>query len=133
MIFFAGALELGLHHGADLLRRVVHAVDVGRLDQLDLAAELVQAAGDQVGDLGQAFDVLAARFDGHQIAQGVEQRLLFLLGEILDGCDRLGQCGASGDGHHHGEKGGGQATVFGNHGSNGGFLKGRDTGRSFNL
>ena len=56
----AGALPLGLHHRAGLRRRVVHPEHVGRGHDLDLAAELLQSIGDQVGDLVEALEVLAA-------------------------------------------------------------------------
>ena len=65
-------------------RRVVHPVDVGRLDDLDLAAEPGQAFADQRRQPGQPLGVLAAGFDVHEIAQRVEQRGFFLLREVMD-------------------------------------------------
>ena len=59
--------------------RVLHLVDVGRLDQLDLAAQRLQPAGDQLGDPVEPFDVAAAGLDRHQLFQRLEQRLLLLL------------------------------------------------------
>lgn len=68
-----------MHRRAHLLGRVVQAVDVGGLQDLHAAALCLRALGDQRGDLVQALDVLAARFDVHQIAQRVQQRLLLFL------------------------------------------------------
>ena len=100
----AGPLEFGVHHGARLLRRVVHPVDVGRLNDLDLAAQPGQAFADQRRQPGQALGILAAGFDVHEIAQRVEQRGFFLLRQLMDaslrrsprGHGRQGQ-GAGGD------------------------------------
>ena len=85
----AGPLEFGVHHGARLLRRVVHPVDVGRLDDLDLAAQPGQAFADQRRQPRQALGVLAAGFDVHEIAQRIEQRGFFLLRQLVDASDRL--------------------------------------------
>ena len=67
------------HHLADFLGRVFHLVDVARLDQLDLAAQLFQPRGDKVCELVESFAVTAAGLNGHQSSQGFEQGGLFLL------------------------------------------------------
>jgi hypothetical protein len=80
----AGPLELGVHHGARLFRRVVHPVDVGRLDDRDLAAHFGQPFGDQRRQLRQPLGILAAGFDVDEVAQRIEQRRLFLLRQFVD-------------------------------------------------
>ncbi|MHC2579745.1 hypothetical protein ACVMHR_004484 [Bradyrhizobium diazoefficiens] len=80
----AGALEHGVHGRADCLGRVVEAIDVGGVQNLHCAAELLELAGNALGNLFQAVDVLAARFDADEIAQRVEQRLLLLLRQCMD-------------------------------------------------
>jgi hypothetical protein len=80
----AGALEFGVHHGARLGRCVFHPVDVGRLDDLDLAAEPGQAFADQRRQPGQPLGVLAAGFDVYEVTQRVQQRSFFLLRQLVD-------------------------------------------------
>ena len=100
----AGPLEFGVHHRARFGRRVVHPVDVGRLNDLDLAAQPGQPFADQRRQPGQPLGILAAGFDVHEIAQRVEQRGFFLLRQLVDaplrcsprGRGRQGQ-GAGGD------------------------------------
>ena len=75
----AGAHERGLDHVADFLGRVFHLVDVSRLDQLDLAAQLFQPPADKICELVETLAVTAAGLDGHQSFQGFEQGGLFLL------------------------------------------------------
>lgn len=72
----AGALEGGVHGRADLLGRVVEAINVGGLQDLHRAADLPELVGDAPGDDVQALDIPAAGFDADEIAQRVEQRLL---------------------------------------------------------
>jgi hypothetical protein len=69
---------------ARLLRRVVHAVDVGRLNDLDLAAEPGQAFADQRRQPGQPPGVLAAGFDVYEVTQRVQQLSFFLLRQLVD-------------------------------------------------
>ena len=84
-------------NGADALGRVVQAEDVGGLQDLDLAAQRLEAFADEGGDAFHAFDVLAARFDVDQVAHGVEHGLLLVLGGVVHG------------GHGGGQDGGGSA------------------------
>ena len=81
----AAAQELGPHHGADLLRRVVQAEDLGGLDDLGLAAQRRQPVAQQRGDALHAFDVLAAGFDADQVAHGVQHGLPLGLGGLVHG------------------------------------------------
>ena len=93
------ALELGMHHRADLLGRVVKPVDVGRRQDLDLATQRAQLARDVLGDLLGAFHVLAAGFDMHQVFQRIEIGLLLLLRQLVDIGLRCGLCGECGGGN----------------------------------
>ncbi len=86
----AGAGKRGAHHLADLLGRVLHLVDVARLDQLDLPAQRLQAAGNELGDPLKALEVAAAGFDRHQRFQRLEQGLLLFLGQREHPFVRLG-------------------------------------------
>ncbi|MNL47906.1 hypothetical protein D3C87_1707170 [compost metagenome] len=96
----SGALELGHDHLADLLRRVFHPVDLGRLDQFGVAAECGQPVPDQRGDAVEALDVLAAGFDRHQVLERGDQRGLLLLGQLVG---RLHRGGVGGGGAGGGE------------------------------
>ena len=80
----ARALEHGLHRRAHLLGGVVQAVDIAGLQHIHRAAQLLELAGNALGNLVQTLDVLAARLDVHQVTQGVEQGLLLLLGQRMD-------------------------------------------------
>ena len=86
----AGALEDGVDGRADLLRRVVETIDVGRLQDLHRAADLLELVGYAACDQVQALEILAAGFDADEIAQRVEQRLLLLLRQRLDVGHRFG-------------------------------------------
>ncbi len=97
-LFRAGAGERGAHHLSDLRRRVFHLVDVGGLDQLDLAAQRLQAAGDKLCNALEALEVAAARFDRYQRFQRFEQGRLLFLGEREHRLDRLPMHGR----HRHG-------------------------------
>ena len=80
----ARAFEHCLHSGAHLLRGVVQAVDIAGLQHIHRAAQLLELAGNALGNLVQPLDVLAARLDVHQVTQGVEQGLLLFLGQRMD-------------------------------------------------
>jgi hypothetical protein len=101
----AGPAEARDHGAADLLRGVAHAVNVARRDDLDITAERPQAAGDDPGNSREPLDVAAARLDGHQFAQGVEERRPL-------GAHQIPQCGRTlrgrgrlGPGHPAGQHG----------------------------
>jgi hypothetical protein len=106
----AGALEGRAHDLAELFGRVFHLVDVGgaRLDEFDLAAERLELAGDEVGDLVEPLGVAAARFDRHQLLERFEQRGFFLGGERGDariGRRRGGGAGGAKNGKRNGVAG----------------------------
>ncbi|MBB4395587.1 hypothetical protein GGD62_004706 [Bradyrhizobium sp. ERR14] len=95
-LFSSRTLECGVHGWSDLLGRVVEPIDVSGLQDLHRAAELLELTGNLLGDLVQAFDVLAAGFDGDEITQRIEQRLLLFLRQRVNIGDRLGphhRCG----------------------------------------
>ena len=88
------------------------AVHVGaHVDELDLAPERPQAAGDEVGEPGEAFQVAAARLDGDEFLQRVEQGSRLAPGRREDRLLRLGEGGCrrgkgdreEGRGHREGE------------------------------
>lgn len=113
----AGALELCHHHLADLLGRIGHAVDLGRLDQPGVTTQRGQAVADKVGDAIETFEVLAARFDGDQVLQRGDQGRLFLLRKLVSGFHRRGlgglrqQRGGERGTHRRGQQG--QAGSYG--------------------
>ncbi|MPN31362.1 hypothetical protein SDC9_178836 [bioreactor metagenome] len=100
------ALEFGMHHGADLLGRVVEAVDVAGLDHLDLATLRAQLAGNVFGNLLHARHILAAGLDMHQIAQRIQIGLLLLF-RMLQPFGLRGSLGRA-EGQHQGQGQGAQ-------------------------
>ena len=110
----ARALEGRAHRLPDAVRRVPHAAVNGGagVDELNLAPERPQAAGDEVGEPGEAFQVAAARLDGDELLQRVEQGRRLSLGRREDRLLRLGEDGCrrgkgdreDGRGHREGER-----------------------------
>ena len=104
----------GRAHGlSDALRRVPHAVHAGaHVDELDLAPERPQAAGDEVGEPGEAFQVAAAQLDGDELLQRVEEGSRLAPGRREDRLLRLGENGCrrgkgnreDGRGHRKGQR-----------------------------
>ena len=87
-----------MNHGADLLGRVVQAVDIRGVDDLDLGALALELGGNVFGNLLHARHILAAGLDMHQVAQRIEVGLLLFLGQLQQlglrgsvGCTK-GQC-----------------------------------------
>src|SRR5437764_252678 len=80
-------------------------------------------AGNQRGELLQPFEILAARLDRDQVAQRVEQRLLLLAGEVMDGGHRGGLQKAAGQ---QAENGGEQRGPWATRVGEGGWHEGRD-------
>ena len=74
----AAATKAGQHGVPDPVGRVLHVVDVGRLDQLHLAAELAKPAGDNGSDAGQPVKVPTPGLDRHQLPHRFDQRVAFL-------------------------------------------------------
>jgi hypothetical protein len=84
-----GAGKGRAHHAPDALGRVLHAIDVARLDQFDIAAQGLEPRRDQVGQAVKAFVITTAGFDRNQRGQRVEQRRPLLTGLCQDRFDRL--------------------------------------------
>ncbi|GAB1836368.1 hypothetical protein MyNCGM121_31440 [Achromobacter xylosoxidans] len=60
------------------------------MNDLDLAAQGLEAFADERGDAFHALHVLAARFDADQVAHGVQHGLLLGLGGVVHGGQRGG-------------------------------------------
>ena len=85
--FTAGALERGFDHAADVRRRVLHAVGIGRrIDELNFPAQGLQSIENELRNTVQTFAVATAGFNRHQVAQRAQQRLFLLLYGGPDGC-----------------------------------------------
>ena len=74
----ARTLERRFHHRPGFLGRIVHAVGGRhvRLDQFDIATQCFQSISNIRCDLFQPLAIATARFEVHQIAQGIQRWLL---------------------------------------------------------
>src|SRR5262249_12883880 len=87
-----GAGKSGTHDLTDFLRRIIHPVNVVRLDQFDAIAERLELSGNEVCKFVQTFEIATTCLDGHELFQSFKQRRFFFLDERKHRLYRLTPC-----------------------------------------
>ena len=75
----AGATESCHHRSSDLRRSILHVIDVGRFNQVDVATEHSQTPSDHLGDPRQTVKISTPRLYGDKLAHRVDERSPFPL------------------------------------------------------